>query len=183
MTSLTKICNHWTAGNYNPCKIDIDSYHYLIDNKGKIYLGTFKPEDNLNCYDGRYAKHCGGGNTGCIGISLCGMVGFDENKKRTKCPITASQLEALFCLNGYLALKYGIFINEKTVYTHYEFDKQKKAPQGKIDIIYIPCLPHLSKERIGNYIREKSEWYKKEIKKGNYKLIKKGDYYEFIRKS
>lgn len=180
MTSLTKICDHWTAGNYKPCKIDLNAYHYLIDNKGRIYLGTFKPEDNLNCYDGKYAKHCGGGNTGCIGVSLCGMVGFDLNKKQTKCPLTPEQIEALFCLNGYLALKYGILISEKSLFTHYEFDQKKKKPDGKIDIAYIPCLPNLSARSIGKYIREKSEWYRGKIKEGKYKLIKKGNYYEFL---
>lgn len=182
MTSLTKICDHWTGGNYKPCKIDIDSYHYLIDDKGRIYLGTFKPEDNLNCYDGKYAKHCGGGNTGCIGVSLCGMVGFDEKKKQTKCPLTEKQMEALFCLNGYLALKYGILISEKSLFTHYEFDKKKKKPEGKIDITYIPCLPHLNKDSIGKYLRDKSNWYREKIKEGKYQLIKKGDYYEFLAK-
>ena len=118
MTSLKKICNHWTAGNYKPCQQDLDSYHYLIDDKGRIYTGTYSPEDNLNCYDGKYAKHCGGGNTGCIGIALCAMVGFTESKKQTKCPITQKQFEALCCLNAYLSVKHGILVTEKNIFTH-----------------------------------------------------------------
>lgn len=180
MTSLNKICDHWTAGNYKPCQQDLNSYHYLIDSEGKIYLGTYTPEDNLNCYDGKYAAHCGGGNTGCIGISVCGMKGFTESKKQTSCPITPKQFETLCCLNGYLSTKYGILINANSVFTHYEFDRKKQKSEGKIDIIYLPHLPNLSKNSIGEYIRNKSQWYKDKIKLGKYKLVKKGNYYEFI---
>ena len=28
------------------------------------------------------------GNTGCIGLSVCGMAGFDLTKKQTKYPLT-----------------------------------------------------------------------------------------------
>ena len=179
MTSLTKICLHWTAGANNPNQTDLNAYHYVIDSKGKIYLGTHKPEDNLNCQDGNYAAHCGGGNTGCIGLSVCGMAGFTTNKKETKYPLTQKQIETLCCLTGYLSLKYGIFISKKSVFTHYEFDRQKKKPEGKIDITYIHYLPNLQIERIGEYLRNKAEWYKLKIKNGKYKLEKKGNYYEF----
>ena len=73
MTSLTKICLHWTAGANMPCEQNLDCYHFLFDKNGKEYKGKYKPEDNLNCTDGIYAKHCGGGNTGCIGVSCCGI--------------------------------------------------------------------------------------------------------------
>lgn len=180
MTSLSKICLHWTAGANYPCKTDLNSYHFLIDKDGKIYKGTHAPEDNLNCYDGNYAKHCGGGNTGCIGISCCGMFGFDLKNKKTKYPLTKSQVEALCCLTGYLSIKYGILINERTVFTHYEFDKKKTKPEGKIDITYLPYLPNLQITRVGGYLRNKAEWYKQQIIKGKYKLEKKGNYYELI---
>ena len=153
MTSLSKICLHWTGGNNYPCDKDLDSYHFCVDKDGKIYKGTYEPEDNINCQDGIYARHCGGGNTGCIGISACGMKGFTERK---------------------------ILINEKQVFTHYEFDQRKQKPEGKIDIIYIPYLPNLQINRIGGYFRNKIEWYKQQIKKGKYKLQKKGNYYEFV---
>ena len=181
MTSLSKICLHWTGGNYTPCQIDINSYHYLVDDKGRIYLGKYKPEDNINCQDGIYARHCGGGNTGCIGISACGMKGFTEKKKESVCPLTQPQIESMCCLSAYLSNKYGILINEKLVFTHYEFDQRKPKPEGKIDIIYIPYLPNLQIERIGGYFRNKIEWYKQQVKKGRYKLEKKGNYYEFTR--
>ena len=180
MTSLNKICIHWTAGNHNPCQQDLDSYHYLVNNKGQIIPGTFTPEDNINCYDGKYAMHCGGGNTGCIGVSACAMVGFTETKKYSKCPLTQKQIEAICCLNAYLSIKYGFPVNEKTIFTHYEFDRKKKQPEGKVDITYISYLPNLSKNSIGKYLRDKTAWYKNTIKQGKYKFTKKGSYYEFI---
>lgn len=180
MTSINKICNHWTGGNYTPCEQDLNSYHYLVDNIGRIYLGTYAPEDNINCYDGCYAKHCGGGNTGCIGIAALGMVGFTEKYKQSKCPLTQKQIESMCCLNAYLSIKYGILIKERTVFTHYEFDRRKQKPEGKIDITYLPYLPNLGVIRIGGYLRNKIEWYKNKIKNGKYKFTKKGNCYEFI---
>ena len=183
MTSLTKFCLHWTAGSNKPCETDLQAYHYCVDKLGRIYAGMYDPKDNIDCYDGKYAKHCGGGNTGCIGLSACGMAGFDLSKKQTKYPLTQKQIEALCCLTAYLSVKYGILITEKSVFTHYEFDKKKKNPEGKIDITYLHCLPHLSTNSIGKYLRQKISWYREKIKLGKYVFTKKGDYYEFIVKS
>ena len=183
MTSLTKFCLHWTAGSNNPCETDLQAYHYCVDKLGRIYAGIYDPKDNIDCYDGKYAKHCGGGNTGCIGLSVCGMAGFDLSKKQTRYPLTQKQIESLCCLTAYLSIKYGILITEKSVFTHYEFDKKKKNPEGKIDITYLHCLPHLSTNSIGKYLRQKISWYREKIKLGKYVFTKKGDYYEFIVKS
>lgn len=180
MTSLSKICLHWTAGSNKPCETDLKAYHYCVDKYGRIYPGNHKPEDNLNCYDGNYAAHCGGGNTGCIGLSVCGMAGFSLSKKQTKYPLTQKQVEALCCLAGYLCVNYGILVDENKVFTHYEFDRKKKKPEGKIDITYLHFAPNLSIKSVGNYLRQKINWYKNRIKAGKYKFIKKGNYYEFI---
>ena len=47
MTSLSKICLHWTAGANTPCDTDLKAYHYCVDKYGKIFAGTHKPEDNV----------------------------------------------------------------------------------------------------------------------------------------
>ena len=57
MTSLTKICLHWTAGADKPCEQNLNCYHFLFDKDGKEYKGTYTPQDNINCYDGKYAAH------------------------------------------------------------------------------------------------------------------------------
>lgn len=151
MTKLNKICLHWTGGANYPCDVDLEAYHFLIDNDGKIYEGKFKPEDNLNCNDGVYAKHCGGGNTGCIGIALCGMAGFDLKNKQTKCPITQKQVEAMCKLTAQFCEKYGIKI--ENVFTHYEFDQKQAKKQGKIDITYLPYQTNLKENEVGDYLR------------------------------
>jgi hypothetical protein len=94
--------------------------------------------------------------------------------------LTQKHVEALCCLTAHLSLKYGILISEKSVFTHYEFDSKKAKPECKIDITYLPYLPNLQIIRIGGYLRNKAEWYRKKIKEGKYKLEKKGSYYEFI---
>lgn len=180
MTSLTKMCLHWTAGANSPCNVDLEAYHFCIDKFGRIYKGKHKPEDNLNCNDGNYAKHCGGGNTGCIGISVCGMAGFDLKNKKTSYPLTQNQIETMCCLVGYLSNLYGIPIEENKVFTHYEFDQKQKKRQGKIDITYLPYLPTMPVKEVGFYFRQKANWYKGKIAIGKYVFTKKGDYYEFV---
>lgn len=182
MTSLNKICLHWTAGSNSPCNDDLSAYHYCVDKSGRIHPGINTPEDNINCYDGKYAKHCGGGNTGCIGLSVCGMAGFDLSKKQTKYPLTQKQIEAFCCLAAYLSVKYGIQVLENSIFTHYEFDQRrpKGKREGKIDITYIHYLSNLSQNSVGNYLRQKISWYRDKIKQNKYKFEKKGNYYEFI---
>ncbi|MCD7779122.1 MAG: N-acetylmuramoyl-L-alanine amidase [Candidatus Gastranaerophilales bacterium] len=167
MTKISKICLHWSAGANTPCETDLNAYHYCVDKNGKIYLGKYTPEDNLNCYDGSYAKHCGGGNTGCIGISVCGMFDFDLKNKQTKYPLTQKQVEAMCEKAAELCIKYGITLSKNTVFTHYEFGQlnPKTSSFGKIDFTYLPYLPDLQKDRIGDYLRNKVQWYMLQLKK------------------
>jgi len=169
-----KICNHWTGGTNKPCNTDLKAYHYLIDGEGRIYKGIFTPYDNINCFDGKYAKHCGGGNTNCIGVSLCGMSGFTENKKLTKYPITKKQIETMCALNAYLSKEFLIKISPDYIFTHFEFDQKQAKKKGKIDITYLPFLPELKKEEVGDYLRNKILWYRNK----KLELKKKGNFYE-----
>ncbi len=166
--SLSKICLHWSAGASCPCEVDLKAYHFVVDALGKIHQGHFKPGDNMNCYDGKYAKHCGGGNTGCVGLSALGMAGFNLKDKETKYPLTKIQVEAFCKLAAELCIKYGIQVTPETVFTHYEFglNHPKTTSYGKIDFTYLTFLPNLAKDKIGDYLRNKISWYITQIKKG-----------------
>ena len=116
----------------------------------------------MNCNDGKYAQHCGGGNTGSIGISMCGMyVPKNTDIKNTKFPLTKIQCEAAFKLIAELCKKYNIKITPQTVLTHYEFGQAhpKTSSYGKIDIIYLHAYPDITKNEMGNFIRSKVRWY------------------------
>lgn len=159
---MNKIILHWTAGTNQPCSTDYEHYHYLINKDGVILKGKFSPEDNLNCNDGRYAQHCGGGNTGAIGVSMCGMyVPKGINIKDTKFPLTRIQCEAAFKLIAELCKKYNIKITPQTVLTHYEFGQAhpKTSSYGKIDIVYLHPFPEIDKKNMGDFIRSKIRWY------------------------
>ena len=162
---MNKIIMHWTAGAYTPNSTDLKHYHYLIDKNGRTNYGIYKPEDNENCNDGKYAAHTGGGNTGAIGIALCGMYGFTSATKIGSYPITKVQCEALFSFVAKLAKKYGIKIDSDHIMTHYEFGLKnpKTTSAGKIDIVYLPPYPQIKKQDIGNFIRNKVEWYSKKL--------------------
>ena len=165
--SLSKICLHWSAGASYPCEVDLKAYHFLVDKDGKIYAGDFKPENNIICKPNLYAMHCGGGNTGCIGISALGMAGFDLKNKKTKYPLTQIQVEAFCKLAAELCVKYGISVSENTVFTHCEFGQKhpKTTSYGKIDFTYLPFLPNLEKNKISDFLRNKISWYIIQIKK------------------
>ena len=158
-SKFKNIVLHWTAGGSYPNDIDKSSYHFLVDCEGKVYQGKYTPEDNLNCTDGKYAPHCGGGNTGRIGLALCGMHGYNNSLKYTKYPITRKQFESACNLAAQLCIKYKL--KPEQVITHSEFGKQfpNTSSAGKIDIDYIPYLSLYGTETVAKYIRNKVNWY------------------------
>ena len=163
MTSLNRITIHWTAGVYRPNAIDKSHYHFLVDGNGKIINGTHKPEDNIDCKDGNYAAHCGGGNTGNIGISICGM--YDKYKY----PITRKQVEACCYKVAELSIKYGIPVTTNNIFTHAEFgiSHPSTTSNGKVDIINLPCLNLYGAKMVGDELRNKIHYYRVKIKSQN----------------
>ena len=124
--------------------------------------GKFKPEDNLDCTSGnRYAAHTGGGNTGSIGISICGMLGYRDTKHIGNYPIKPVQMEVCYELCAKLCRRYNIEISKENIMTHYEFGKKNPytTSRGKQDIIYLASNPSLPAGKIGDFIRNKIKWY------------------------
>lgn len=154
-----KITIHHTAGAYQANAIDKEAYHYLIDDKGNVIRGNHLVSDNTNCADKNYAAHCKGNNTKNIGVAFCGNFNLSEKTLYTKYPLTRVQLEAGFKLLAELAIKYNIPVTEQWIFTHYEFDKKSRKPEGKIDLIYLPPFPNLKKDEVGVFIRNKITWY------------------------
>lgn len=158
---MKKVVIHWTAGTNQPNNTDYEHYHFLVNKDGIVIAGKYIPEDNENCSDGKYAQHCGGGNTGAIGVSMCGMCGFKDENNVGEYPLTKKQCEATFKLVAELCKKYNIAITNKTVLTHYEFGQShpNTSSYGKIDIVYMPPYPEIEKNKVGDFIRNKVRWY------------------------
>lgn len=164
---------HWTAGSYVANNIDKKSYHYLYEYNSKnktsnVIEGIYKPSDNLNCNDGKYAPHVGGMNTGRIGVALCAMAGFKNKTNVGLYPIVKVQFEKMCSHIATLCKLYNLKPNNWE--THYEIGKKiqngiiKKTSLnalniGKIDIICLPFEPNISQNQIGDYIRNKINWY------------------------
>lgn len=53
---MKRIILHWTAGGQVPNSHEKECYHFLVDSFGKVRLGHFKPEANLNCKSGMKAN-------------------------------------------------------------------------------------------------------------------------------
>ncbi len=159
---MKRIIIHWTGGSYNINTKILDSYHYAVMDSGKVLPCNHRPEDNENCNDANYAAHTGGGNTGSIGVAMCGMyVPNGVNIKKTKYPLTAKQCESCFKLVAELCKKYDIKVTPDTVLTHYEFGLKhpNTSSAWKIDIIYLPPYSWVEQNDIGKFIRTKVRWY------------------------
>jgi hypothetical protein len=152
---------HWTGGNYTPCSTDLDHYHFVIDAQGGIHKGKYSPRDNQNCIDGKYAAHCGCGNTGRIGIAIC-------CRKNINTVPTQRQVEAMCKLAAELCNLYGL--NPKQVITHAEFGlaHPKSSSYGKIDINSIPYAKQEGIEECGSYLRNKVQWYYTKLKENEH---------------
>lgn len=157
---MKRIIIHWTAGTYQPNSTDFEHYHYLVTSDGLVIEGKYKPEDNENVNDGKYAQHCGGGNTGSIGVAMCGMYGFKNRKSVGSYPLTSVQCERCFKLIAELCKKYNIPITPNNVMTHYEFGirNPETSSAGKIDITCLPSYTVVS-QNVGDFIRSKVRWY------------------------
>lgn len=158
---MNRIIIHWTAGGQVPTSYEKEFYHFLVDCLGKVILGKFKPEANLICRKGMYAAHTGGGNTGSIGVALCGMANFKNKNDMGDFPITKIQFESAMKLCAQLAKKYNIKITPDNVMTHFEFGQKYPATTsyGKIDIVFLPPYPWVSADDVGSFIRSKIRWY------------------------
>jgi hypothetical protein len=169
MSVLKKICVHWTAGSHGQSEEDYRHYHYTVGNDGAVAGGKFKPEANIPpLVNGKYAAHCGGGNSYCIGVSLRGMAGYQGPGSVGKYPLTEPQCEAGWKLVAKLCHEYGIPVNPDTVFTHYEFGRKNPASDsaGKIDITFLPHAPSMKPDEVGDYIRCKVQWYLAKLKEG-----------------
>ncbi|MBR1620303.1 N-acetylmuramoyl-L-alanine amidase [bacterium] len=153
---MNRIIIHWTGGKYAPNLTDLEHYHFVVGGSGKVHNGKYKPEDNENCNDGKYAQHCGGGNTGSIGIAMACMYGFKDAKNVGNYPMTMAQFEACIKKVAELCREYNILVTPQTVLTHYEFGQKhpKTTSYGKIDIIYLPPFSHVRKDEVGDFIRK-----------------------------
>ena len=155
---MKKIILHWTAGSHAPTFFDRQFYHFLIDGEGNVHRGIYPPEANLNVKSGKYAAHCGGGNTGAIGVALCAMAGFTLSPLNAgRFPIKKIQLDALARLCAQLCRRYSIPVTPKTILTHYEFGLQNPltSSAGKPDICHLPPHPEILPHDVGKFLRAK----------------------------
>lgn len=158
---MQRIILHWTAGTNQPNNTDYEHYHYVINGDGLVIKGKHSVQDNKNCTDGNYAAHTGGGNTGSIGVAVCGMNGYTNSKNVGKYPLTLVQVERMYKLVAELCKLYAIPITPTTVLTHYEFGQlhPKTTSYGKIDITWLPKVTNLQAKDYGDFIRSKVKWY------------------------
>lgn len=80
-------------------------------------------------------------------------------------PIKRVQIEAACKLAAQLCEKYGIRITNRNVVTHAEFGQMfpNSSSYGKRDIDSLPCVAVYGIALVGNWIREKVNWYRSKM--------------------
>lgn len=158
---IKRLILHWTAGSYSASFYDRQFYHFLVEGDGSVHPGIYAPEANLDVSDGKYAAHTGGGNTGSIGLALCGMANYQNRRNVGQFPIKPKQLESCLAFAAELCKKYAIPVDENHVMTHYEFGRKypNTTSFGKIDITYLPPYPNVADANVGGFLRQKIKWY------------------------
>lgn len=155
---MNRIILHWTGGANSVSLLDRQHYHFIIDGGGKVHEGTFRPEDNLDVRDGKYAAHTLNCNTGAIGVAVAAMAGAVERPFNAgRFPITLKQVEALARLCARLCAQYEIPVRRETVLSHAEVQPTLKIPQrGKWDIAWLPGMAKPDDPvKVGDFIRAK----------------------------
>lgn len=166
MAGLQCITIHWSAGTYKHGDLEHLHYHETVDGLGVLRKGKFKPEANIApLFKGKYAAHCGGGNSNNIGFSLLGMAGYSGPSKLGKWPLTQIQCERAFKRIAELTIEHDIPIDADHVFTHYEFGRRHPGTSsaGKIDIVHLPPWPKVKRDEVGDFIRSKVLWYRDKI--------------------
>lgn len=163
---LKRIILHWSVGRYN--QYFWEHYHFFVDDKGRVQRGKYFPVANVDCSDGEYCPHTGGGNTGSIGICMNGMLGYKNRFEVGDYPLTKPQVEACCKQVAKLMIKYNISL--ENVMTHAEFGlaNPNTTSKGKIDICWLPYGLYGIKH-CGDFLRNKINWYYQKIKEGKIK--------------
>lgn len=170
---IYRIVLHWTAGGSTANPTDKFHYHFIVEQNGHVEYGKFPVSansKNRRLIWGTYAAHTKLGNSGAIGVSMCGMMNYSYGNpygydKKRHSPLTKIQCEACFKLIAGLCHEYDIPIDKTHVYTHREHDLINRINQGKQDILYLPPYNMLERNKwaypssIGNYIRQRVKEY------------------------
>lgn len=124
---IKRVIIHWTGGTYEPNRIDLASYNFVVDGKGVTYHGVpvqrhFLKDWPHNRAQGTYAAHTRRLNGGSVGVAACGMKDAVEDDTFGDYPIKQVQFEELCETVASICLAYNITIGEETVLTHAEVD-------------------------------------------------------------
>lgn len=118
--SMKRVILHWTGGRYKANSVDKAAYHILIEDDGKLVLGSRSIKDNTSTSDGVYAAHTLGCNTGSIGVTVCCMSGATSPSSLGSFPMLQKQFDVMVEVTAELCDFYDIPVTTRTVLGHVE---------------------------------------------------------------
>lgn len=142
-----------------------EHYHFIVKQNGTYFRGKYSPTDNLICRK-NYAAHCGGGNTGRIGVCLNGALGYRNKNDPGKYFINQKQVEVACKLCAELCRTYGLSPEQCITHAEFGLDNPRTSSAGKIDINYLPDGTYGIRE-CGEVLRNKIRWYYERLSNKN----------------
>jgi len=115
---MKRIIAHWPVDRGVFTALAGKHYHRYVDKDGRRHNGVYKPEDNLNVRDGKYAAHTRSLNTGTIGIAAGGMLGATSETQLGPFPVTKAAWDGMCRWIAEDCITYGIPVTRETVLTH-----------------------------------------------------------------
>ena len=154
-----RIILHWTGGGPEPNESDMEAYHAMVGQSGRIYAGVAIARNMRRIPPGtpmtEYAAHAGGINSWSVGVALCGMREAVPGGPYGPAPITEKQLRVAVELVARMVQATGLSVEPETVMTHWEvYHLHRIGRPGKWDITELPWDPSVADDEVGPLIRE-----------------------------
>jgi hypothetical protein len=158
-----RIIWHWTGGGSRANSTDKAAYHWIVEHDGKIVAGDMPVAANMQRVhnQARYAKHTGGMNSFSVGISFAGMRGAVSPLRPGPDPINENQVLAGLRFTAACCVAWRLDpLNPAHCFHHreaWELHRVKgEQNHTKIDITFLPFLPHLRPQQTGEWLRQKA---------------------------
>lgn len=139
---MKRIHMHWTAGRNTVSSVDLEHYHYIIDQHGQPVAGNNPVSANASPIKGQYAAHTLNANSDAIGVAVAGMFNAKESPfDPGPSAMMQMQIDGLVKLVARLCKEYGIPVTRETVLSHAEVQPTLGIKQrGKWDIMWLPGM-------------------------------------------
>jgi hypothetical protein len=150
-----RIVLHWTGGGPHPSQESRHSYHYEVDQEGRIYDHVPVAQNMRRIVSGSpHAAHVWMYNSWSVGVALSGMHRAKPGGPYGPWPIREDQTMAMCSFVGRLCTEWGLPVDVDHVMTHWEVNAvHGQSRSGPWDITALPWDESIPPEEVGGWLR------------------------------